>query len=94
MNDSTDRAAAFVAERLYDSGTTLCGELAIALRAELGQLPAGGVLEVVARDSAAIADLPAWCEVTGHELLGAAPPRFWIRRRPDPVEPTPTEGLS
>ena len=72
-----------VADRRYDAGDTLCGELALALRTELRGMPPGAVLEVVASDAAAPQDLPAWCELTGHTLVRAEPPRFWIRRKPD-----------
>jgi tRNA 2-thiouridine synthesizing protein A len=66
---------------VLDVGDTLCGELALLLRSELRKLEPGQVLQVLARDPAAPQDLPAWCEVTGHRLLRAEPPRFWIRRR-------------
>ena len=68
-------------DALLDVGETLCGELALLLRAELRRMEPGQVLEVLARDPAAPQDLPAWCEVTGHRLLRADPPRFWIRRK-------------
>lgn len=70
-------------DRLYDSGETLCGELALELRTELREMGPGQVLEVIARDPAAPQDLPAWCELTGHELLRAEHPHYWIRRRTD-----------
>lgn len=68
-------------DAVLDVGDTLCGELALLLRAELRKLAPGQVIEVVARDSAAPQDLPAWCEVTGHRMVAAEPPRFWIRRK-------------
>jgi tRNA 2-thiouridine synthesizing protein A len=72
-----------VPDARIDVGDTLCGELALLLRAQLGRLEAGQVLEVLARDPAAPRDLPAWCEVTRHRLVRAEPPRYWIRRRDD-----------
>lgn len=80
MTDSLDVP---VADHRYDSGSTLCGELALALRAQLAGMPPGAVLEVVARDPAAPNDVPAWCAVTGHALLHTAHPHYWIRRRND-----------
>lgn len=68
-------------DRLYDAGDTLCGELALELRAELRQLEPGQILEVIARDPAAPQDLPAWCKLTGHELVLVQHPHYWIRRR-------------
>ena len=70
-------------DAVLDVGDTLCGELALLLRAELRKLQPGQVLEVIARDPAAPQDIPAWCEVTGHRVLRVEPPRFWIRRRDD-----------
>lgn len=67
-------------ERTRDVGDTLCGELALLLRRELGRLEAGQVLLVIARDPAAPQDLPAWCEVTDHRLVRAAPPSAPSRR--------------
>jgi len=34
------------------------------------QLKPGEILEVVADDKGIKQDMPAWCEVTGHEFLG------------------------
>lgn len=70
-------------DRLLDVGDTLCGELAVLLRAELGRLAPGQVVKLVARDSAAPADIPAWCRMTGHPLLREEHPDYWIRRRAD-----------
>jgi tRNA 2-thiouridine synthesizing protein A len=64
-----------------DVGDTLCGELALLLKAELSKLEPGRVLHVVARDSAAPADLPAWCELTGHSMVRFEHPDYWIRRK-------------
>jgi len=70
-------------DAFVDVGETLCGELALLLRSELRELGPGQVLEVLARDPAAPQDLPAWCQVTGHRMLRAEPPHFWIRRKDD-----------
>ena len=68
-------------DRLFDAGTTLCGELALELRAHLRQMEPGQVLEVIARDPAAPQDLPAYCQLTGHRLLRAEHPHYWIARK-------------
>ena len=50
----------------------------------LAALPPGTVLEVEATDPAALKDFPAFCEMTGHELVEArdegAVLRFKIRK--------------
>ncbi|MCA8944230.1 MAG: sulfurtransferase TusA family protein [Planctomycetes bacterium] len=79
----TDPDDPIKSQRVYDAGTTLCGELALELRAMLREMQPGDVLEVVANDSAAPQDLPAWCDVTGHALVRATHPHYWIRRKAD-----------
>ncbi len=68
-------------DALLDVGDARCGELALLLKRELSRLQPGQVLQVVARDAAAPEDVPAWCELTGHPLLGSEHPRYWIRRK-------------
>jgi len=70
-------------DKLLDVGETLCGELALLLRKELKAMQPGQVVKVIAKDSAAPQDLPAWCEMTGHRMIRAEPPCFWIQRRED-----------
>ena len=65
----------------WDAGDMGCGELVMALRLRLRGMP-GRVLELTASDAGAPADLPAWCRMTGHELLRTEPPRYWIKARP------------
>ncbi len=65
----------------WDAGELGCGELVLALCERVRALGPGEVLLVTARDAGAAADIPAWCALTGHTLVRAAPPRFWIRRR-------------
>ena len=38
---------------------------------KIKELKPGEVLEVVADDKGIKLDMPAWCETTGHEFLGA-----------------------
>lgn len=66
---------------VWDAGDLGCGDLALALRAKVREVPAGAVLEVVARDPGALEDVPSWCRLTGHALVAAAPPVYRIRRK-------------
>ncbi len=69
-----------------DGGELDCGSgLLLLIRNALEPLAAGGVLLVTARDPAAPVDLPAWCGLTGHTLVTARPPEYWIRKK----EPSP-----
>lgn len=65
----------------WDAGPIGCGELALALRLTLFPLPPGSVVRVTATDPAAPEDVPAWCRLTGHTLVTAAPPVYRIRRK-------------
>lgn len=65
----------------WDAGMMGCGELILELRQRLNRLPPGAELTLIARDPGVPEDLPAWCRMTGHRLVRAAPPEFTIERR-------------
>ncbi len=65
----------------WDAGMMGCGELILELRIRLARLPAGAALTLIARDPGVPEDLPAWCQMTGHRLVNAAPPKFVIERK-------------
>jgi tRNA 2-thiouridine synthesizing protein A len=68
----------------FDAGPAGCGELLMRLREAFADLPPGHVLHVKAHDSGVKEDLPAWCGMTGHALVHAAHPDYYIRRRDRP----------
>lgn len=70
----------FVEDDTWDAGEMGCGELVLELRARLARLRPGQVLQLIARDPGAPADLPAWCRMTGHTLLQEEHPVYLIRR--------------
>lgn len=65
----------------WDAGDLSCGDLVLELRQRLGALAPGAIFKLTARDSGAPQDLPAWCRLTGHALVRAEPPVYWIRRK-------------
>ncbi len=69
-----------VVER-WDAGEMGCGELVIQLRRRLAPLAPGERFELVACDPGAPEDLPAWCRLTGHELVASKHPVYLIQRR-------------
>ena len=75
---------AFEASETYDAGHMGCGELVMVLRIRLKAMP-GRVIRVIALDSGAPEDIPAWCRMTRNELLRHEPEShsFWIRSRAD-----------
>jgi len=72
------------ADESFDAGDMGCGELVLELRARLVDLAPREVLLVTARDPGAPVDLPAWCGMTGHALVAARPPEYWIRKKEPP----------
>lgn len=65
----------------WDAGDMGCGELILELRTRVKALRPGQMLRLVARDPGAIEDLPAWCRMTGHPLIKAEHPIYFIQRR-------------
>jgi tRNA 2-thiouridine synthesizing protein A len=67
----------------WDAGDMGCGDLVLELRRRLLAMRPGQILGVVARDSGAPEDLPAWCGMTGHRLVFGNHPHYAIERRKD-----------
>jgi tRNA 2-thiouridine synthesizing protein A len=65
----------------WDAGAMACGDLVLELRRRLAAMRPREVLKLTAQDTGARADLPAYCRLTGHTLIRAAHPDYWIRRR-------------
>ncbi|HEY7679941.1 MAG TPA: sulfurtransferase TusA family protein [Terriglobia bacterium] len=65
----------------WDAGDMGCGELLMLLRPRIQSLRPGAVLRLVARDAGAPEDLPSWCRLTGHNLIAAHHPEYWIQRK-------------
>ncbi|HTY64117.1 MAG TPA: sulfurtransferase TusA family protein [Acidobacteriota bacterium] len=66
----------------WNAGGMACGELVSELRARLQHLKSGQIFKLIATDSGAIEDIPAWCRLTGNALLLASHPNYLIRRTP------------
>ncbi len=69
------------ADAELDVGDRGCGEIVMELRIAMQSLSPGRVLKVTARDAGAPEDLPAWCRMTGHTLLAADHPEYWIAKK-------------
>jgi tRNA 2-thiouridine synthesizing protein A len=74
-----DAAPGLAAE--WDAGNTGCGELVLELRFRLDTMSPGQIMKLTARDPGAPADIPAWCRMTGHTLVGGQPPVYLIQRK-------------
>jgi len=76
-----------------DAAGEACGTVTPLIKGALAPLQPGQVLEVLAHDPATRVGVPAWCRLTGHELVNSVAEsdrrtRFWIRKRPLPVPST------
>ena len=79
---STDRPVPNpVPEADWDAGNMGCGELVMGLRMLLQPMKPGQILQLTATDAGVPEDLPAWCRLTGHKLIAAHHPEYWIQRK-------------
>ena len=60
-----------------------CGELVMQLAGRMKKLEEGQVIKLVALDSGAPEDIPAWCRMTRHTLVFSSHPNYFIQRRRD-----------
>jgi uncharacterized protein len=63
----------------YDGGETGCGELLLDLFLFCKRQPPGGNVRVRALDPGAPHEIPAWCRLSGHTLLHAEHPFYFIQ---------------
>lgn len=72
-------------DRVVDARGLRCPLPVIELARALPAVPVGAVVEVVADDEAAAADIPAWCRMRGQDYLGRRPAEgataYLVRRR-------------
>jgi tRNA 2-thiouridine synthesizing protein A len=66
--------------KTWDAGAMGCGELVLELRFRMQDMEQGTQLHLTAHDPGAVEDLPAWCRMTGHRMVRAAHPQYWIDR--------------
>ena len=73
-----------IPDAMCDGGDLDCGSgLLLIIRDAMKPLPPGGLLEVRSREISVKEDLPAWCRLTGHHLVSADHPLYFIRRKED-----------
>jgi TusA-related sulfurtransferase len=77
----TPTTEALVADAFSDTETMGCGDLMIALRKAMLPLAPGQILHLRAIDLGAPHDIPAWCNMTGHSLLRATAPDYFLRKK-------------
>ncbi|WP_246954472.1 sulfurtransferase TusA family protein [Brachybacterium sp. Marseille-Q7125] len=76
----------------WDAGDLGCGELVVLLKLKLrDEMTAGEIIRLHGTDEGLQWDMPAWCGLTGNELVHAEPPLFFIRKGPAPTADAPEE---
>lgn len=66
-------------ESRFDGGEDGCGEVLLELRIHVRSMAPETRLAILARDTGARIEIPAWCRLTGHTLLEARHPFYWVR---------------
>lgn len=66
----------------WDAGDRGCGEVIIELKLRLRDLAPGSYFHLRVQDLGAPEDLPAWCRMTGHQLVHAQHPDYIIQHKP------------
>jgi len=72
MTDKLERAErhALAADVAFDGGDLDCGNgLLLLIRKHIDPLPRGGLLQIDSTEISVEEDLPAWCRLTGNELI-------------------------
>ncbi|HEX4824471.1 MAG TPA: sulfurtransferase TusA family protein [Candidatus Polarisedimenticolaceae bacterium] len=59
-------------DRLLDASGLSCPMPVVRAAKEMKALAAGQVLKIIATDRGSLADIPAWADDTGNELLSSA----------------------
>ena len=63
-------AHAFAPDISFDGGDLDCGGgLLLLIRRHIDPMPRGGLLEIRSRERSVEVDLPAWCRLTGNQLV-------------------------
>lgn len=85
MSMSPDELKKLKADKVVDARGTSCPGPLLEAKRNIGQVPVGGVLEVLSSDPGTARDLPLWAKKMGHEFLGvleeAGYYRIFVRRK-------------
>src|ERR1035437_8695709 len=71
MAVATEDLKSLKSDLVVDARATSCPGPILAAKKAIGQIPVGGVMEVLASDTGTLKDLPAWCKKMGHDFLGS-----------------------
>ena len=65
----------------FDGGDSSCSELILPLKQFFHTIPTGIPVLIIARDTGAMIDIPAWCWSTGHALTKKNHPYYLITKK-------------
>jgi tRNA 2-thiouridine synthesizing protein A len=71
MTVATADLKALKSDLVVDARATSCPGPILAAKKAIGQIPVGGIMEVLASDTGTLKDLPAWCKKMGHDFMGS-----------------------
>jgi tRNA 2-thiouridine synthesizing protein A len=71
MTVATEDLKGLKSDLIVDARATSCPGPILAAKKAIGQIPVGGVMEVLASDTGTLKDLPAWCRKMGHDYMGS-----------------------
>lgn len=71
----------WIPDLTWDAGDLGCGDLVLLLRGKLRAMLPGELLELTALDLGAPEDIPAWCNMTGNQLVFQEHPLYLIRNK-------------
>ncbi|MHB1545306.1 MAG: sulfurtransferase TusA family protein [bacterium] len=56
-------------KKVVDTGCLTCAALYPKIKHELNTLDSGEIFELISNSPASLKDIPAWCRMTGNELV-------------------------
>ncbi|MBC3955451.1 MULTISPECIES: sulfurtransferase TusA [Pseudomonas] len=83
----SDPIESLTVDAVLDASGLFCPEPVMMLHQKVRDLPAGGLLKVIATDPSTTRDIPKFCVFLGHELIeqqaGEGTFLYWIRKKLD-----------
>ncbi len=84
VSESVEESEGLVSDLVLDLKGLVCPVPVVKVANAIKGLEVGGVIEASATDPGVLADIPAWCHATGHELLrigrNGREFAFWVKR--------------
>ena len=71
MSLTTEELKALESPVVVDARGVSCPGPILAAKKQIGAVPVGNVMEVLATDSGTLKDIPAWCKKMTHDFLGS-----------------------